>query len=211
MAAWGCAVTAATPTGAELRARRERLGLSEAWIEDALDETPIPRPFEDGVVCGNGYGETRRLSAEGDGAYGYYEAQIAVLRTAYAAALTAEEQRRAAALLTEPVAPEGVTVRVVDRVSYVSNERGLFATVWPSEPCVSLEDEFATPRELRFAADLADYRAAQHAAGEQQRKIDAVRAAVDAFKEADATYSAALDARDTARKALANAKREAGL
>ena len=87
-------MSAATPTGAELRARRERLGLSEAWIEDALDETPIPRPFEDGVVCGNGYGETRRLSAEGDGAYGYYEAQIAVLRTAYAAALTAEEQRR---------------------------------------------------------------------------------------------------------------------
>ena len=103
------------------------------------------------------------------------------------------------------------TVRVVDRVSYVSNERGLFATVWPSEPCVSLEDELATPRELRFAADLADYRAAQHAAGEQQRRIDAVRAAEEAFKEADATYSAALDARDTARKALANAKREAGL
>ena len=209
MAAWGCAVSAATPTGAELRAWRERLGLSEAWIEDALDETPIPRPFEDGVVCGNGYGETRRLSAEGDGAYGYYEAQIAVLRTAYAAALTAEEQRRAAALLTEPVAPEGVHTFERDLL-------GQPETVirWSSENTelfVGYRETEDDVRAARYYLELVTHRAAQHAAGEQQRRIDAVRAAEEAFKEADATYSAALDARDTARKALANAKREAGL
>ena len=66
-------------------------------------------------------------------------------------------------------------------------------------------------RAARYYLKLVTHRAAQHAAGEQQRRIDAVRAAEEAFKEADATYSAALDARDTARKALANAKREAGL
>lgn len=202
-------MSAATQTGAELRAWRERLGLSEAWIEDALDETPIPRPFEDGVVCGNGYGETRRLSAEGDGAYGYYEAQIAVLRTAYAAALTAEEQRRAAALLTEPVAPEGVHTFERDLL-------GQPETVirWSSENTelfVGYRETEDDVRAARYYLELVTHRAAQHAAGEQQRRIDAVRAAEEAFKEADATYSAALDARDTARKALANAKREAGL
>ena len=209
-------MTAATPTGAELRARRERLGLSEAWIEDALDETPIPRPFEDGVVCGNGYGETRRLSAEGDGAYGYYEAQIAVLRTAYAAALTAEEQRRAAALLTEPVAPEGVHTFERDLL-------GQPETVirWSSENTelfVGYRETEDDVRAARYYLELVTHRAAQHAAGEQQRRIDAVRAAEEALRVADElivttnrAFMDACDAGSRAAVALAAARKEAGL
>ena len=206
MAAWGCAVSAATPTGAELRARRERLGLSREWARDSVQ---WPRPE-------GSYFVATIESGSWDTACATSTAADAI--RAYAAALTAEEQRRAAAPLTEPVAPEGVTVRTVTdcKCTYVSINRGchdnLIATVWHSDArAVSIEDEYATPEALRFVADLADYRAAQHAAGEQQRKLNAVRAAEEAFKEADATYSAALDARDTARKALNAAKREAGL
>lgn len=151
---------------------------------------------------------------------------------AYAAALTAEEQRRAAAPLTEPVAPEGVTVRTVTdcRCTYVSINRGchddLIATVWHSDArAVSIENEYATPEALRFVADLADYRAAQHAAGEQQRKIDAVRAAEEVVDKArrvedeaatdrciaDNNWETAKRALTTALDALKAAKREAGL
>lgn len=200
-------MSAATQTGAELRAWRERLGLSEAW---ARDNVPWPRPEGSYFVATIESGSWNTVDAGSTAADAI---------RAYAAALTAEEQRRAAAPLTEPpMPPAGVTVRTVTdcKCTYVSINRGchdnLIATVWHSDArAVSIEDEYATPEALRFVADLADYRAAQHAAGEQQRKLNAVRAAEEAFKEADATYSAALDARDTARKALNAAKREAGL
>lgn len=203
MAAWGCAVSAATPTGAELRAWRERLELSVEWAAKIISDAGLNRTAQD----------VANLEASCCIARDWF-----ATAPVYAAALTAEEQRRSAAPLTEPVAPAGVTVRTVTdcKCTYVSINRGchdnLIATVWHSDArAVSIEDEYATPEALRFVADLADYRAAQHAAGEQQRKLNAVRAAEEAFKEADATYSAALDARDTARKALNAAKREAGL
>ena len=203
MAAWGCAVSAATPTGAELRAWRERLELSVEWAAKIISDAGLNRTAQD----------VANLEASCCIARDWF-----ATAPVYAAALTAEEQRRSAAPLTEPVAPEGMTVRTVTdcKCTYVSINRGcrddLIATVWHSDArAVSIEDEYATPEALRFVADLADYRAAQHAAGEQQRKLNAVRAAEEAFKEADATYSAALDARDTARKALNAAKREAGL
>jgi hypothetical protein len=196
-------VSAATPTGAELRAWRERLELSVEWAAKIISDAGLNRTAQD----------VANLEASCCIARDWF-----ATAPVYAAALTAEEQRRSAAPLTEPVAPEGVTVRTVTdcKCTYVSINRGchdnLIATVWHSDArAVSIEDEYATPEALRFVADLADYRAAQHAAGEQQRKLNAVRAAEEAFKEADATYSAALDARDTARKALNAAKREAGL
>ena len=93
----GCAVTAATPTGGELRAWRERrLGFGQkAWIEDALDETRYRARSKDGVVYAAMDTEKPSLAnpAEGDGAYGCYEARIAVLRYRRRY-LTAEEQRR---------------------------------------------------------------------------------------------------------------------
>ena len=158
-------------------------------------------------MCGNGYGETRRLSAEGDGAYGYYEAQIAVLRTAYAAALTAEEQRRAAALLTEPVAPESDGARSTGLAqsaeTVIRNGHG--------ETVVR-----RLPQRLKtMLGPRANYLSRSHTAppstqrASSSARIDAVRAAEDAFKEADATYQCCAGRATTPRAAaLANAKRE---
>ena len=135
-------MSAATQTGAELRVWRERLGLSEAWIEDALDETPIPRPFEDGVVCGNGYGETRRLSAEGDGAYGYYEAQIAVLRTAYAAAQRAWDAAEPAPL-EDPC--EGMALCPRCHGSRVDPLSWRCRSLWESDECGECSGDGVVP------------------------------------------------------------------
>ena len=270
-----------TPTGAELRARRERLG----WSRHDVTSRPEMRAaahingdyLEDDIASMEAMSARDLLRWWSTGA------------PAYAAALNAEEQRRAAAplaepwddlvgaaareaarrfggddgmfnaagfseamrtycaqtldgkmvgailsgrsditprgpshyryaTLTEPVAPEGVTVRTFTdlKCTNVSINRGchddLIATVWHSDArAVSIENEYATPEALRFVADLADYRAAQHAADEQQRKLDAVRAAEEAWKTACAEYSTAHERCNDAELALANAKREAGL
>jgi len=89
-----------TPKPAEdsperLRERRERLGLSVAWVEGVLGDMNLP-----------GYGPAadddrvsrrqRREAAEGVDHHDYGTAREADLRARYAAALSAEEARRAA-------------------------------------------------------------------------------------------------------------------
>ena len=251
-----------TPTGTELRAQRERLGLSVTWANDFV---AWPRKDNDPF-----YWVTSIESGAWDRAAATSPAAVAL--ASYADALTAEEQRRASALitaeqvarvfvhkdrlnmcvlggdwrakvpthvlsawdgddwdkrlaalqgwhrellaaeraaapLTEPVAPDGVTVwgnYVVLRSDAVARR------VLMVGPAGELA-EGVTPGMLRYAADLADYRAAQHAAGEQQRKLDAVRAAEEAWKTACAEYRTAHERCNDAELALANAKREAGL
>lgn len=252
------------PTGAELRARREALGMS---VEDVARLT------------GMGLDDVRSMEA-----CGCLERQLAEGWTLYAAALDAEESRLAAEPFkvgdwvrvkisgvvyrvgevarpfapsdqnayyretpgsgdgqswaasaleradppepeapAEPVPPEGVTTRVIDGWSatkvgcapqrsgctYVSINRGchedLIATVWHSDAlAISIEDEYASPEALEYVAALSRHIAAQHAADDRARKLDAVRVAEEAWEAGVAALgelTLALEAaRDEARK-----------
>ena len=278
-----------TPTGTELRAQRERLGLSVTWANDFV---AWPRKDNDPF-----YWVTNIESGAWDRAAATSPAAVAL--ASYADALNAEEQRRASALitaeqvarvfahkdrlnmcvlggdwrakvptyvlsawdgddwdkrlaalqgwhrellaaeraaaqLTEPVAPEGVrveesacgscTVRLNDIVCFRVRSYTVSGEA-KTEIATVISGQHWPAWLARYAADLADYRAAQHAAGEQQRRIDAVRAAEDAVDKArraedeaaserciaDNNWETAKRALTTALDALAAAKREAGL
>lgn len=300
-----------TPTGAEFRARRERLGLSKAWIEHVLDGLDVGV----GAYKGDGTnGQNRRMVAEGDpdGDDVYDPDEMEEIRATYAAALTAEEQRQArealadltdtprrphlygrsgkawgtvisrrfpreydawgrdrepgkpsfdailaalreaagepaqvvgvdmasepdrtvvtAAPPTEPVAPEGVTVAVVNGKHDVKLNGVLCFRVdtWGVCDCHTdvvpvMSGQHWPVRLVRYAADLAEWCA--HAAGEQQRRLDAVRAAEEAVDKArraedeaaserciaENNYEIAKGALANAQHVLAAAKREAGI
>lgn len=87
--------TRKTPTGAELKAWRARLGLSEAWVETVLGavKTQHHTPSPDCSVSR----QQRRIVAEGgelrSGLPAYSHACVDAFRDAYAAALAAEEAR----------------------------------------------------------------------------------------------------------------------
>lgn len=183
------------PTGAELRARREALGLSEEW---AREWTEANRRAHDIVSLSGVERECWDIALPSSPARR--------LRAAYAAALDAEEARRANA---EPVPPEGVTVAIVNRKREVKLNGVLCFCVdtWGVCDChtdvVPVMSGQHWPASLvRYAADLAEWCA--HAAGEKQRKLDAVRAAEKAYEAACAEESRTYHA-------LHAAKREAGL
>lgn len=194
--------------GAKLKARRLRLGKDEAWIEAALDASPISRTDGTYGMRGNGYGSARRIAAEGgDGDY-YSDRQRGELIKAYRAALEAEEARHAAERAqAEPVCPEGVTVRRESVYIYVDRAGHVRADGSVSVVGSTCADRVA----LRYLVDLADYRARLHAEGDRQRKLDAVRAAEEAAKAAGAALQEASQKADAAYLALRTARREAGL
>ena len=119
-----------------------------------------------------------------------------------AAALAAEEARRAPA---EPVPPAGVTVEnfgadIMVRRSDNTTVGYVNLDGW----VIILHDRCADPATLEYVAALSRYRAAQHAAGDRQRKLDAVKAAEDAVAKAHDVLA------DTCLT-LAAARKEAGL
>lgn len=182
-------------TGAELRARRERLGLSVEWAAKIISDAGLNRTAQ----------HVANLEASCCIARDWF-----ATAPIYAAALTAEEQRRSAAPLTEPVAPEGVVVRsnnAVESHGTIVSQRGAtdFAVVWDDggSPRIFGANEVSA-EALEYVAALSRYRAAQHAAGEQQRKLNAVRAAEEALEKSRRAYDEAFRAREAA-------KREAGL
>ena len=207
-------------TGEELRAWRERLGKDEAWIHEILDAVDVASGSH------NSNGSTRRLMVElghHEGSYDVHEREA--LRTAYSAALEAEEARQVAERgPVEPVCPEGV---------WRGDEpHGWWYVSLPgtSAAPIAIEDggricftelaptEGASPALLRYAADLSEYRAALHAASDRQRKLDAVRAAEEAHdaahkatEDAYAAYREAEAAVGRTHSALKAARREAGL
>lgn len=193
-------------TGAELRAWRERLGKDEAWIGLRL------------AAIGND-GEGRRRFVE-DGAAGIWDSYERVdFMEKYRAALEAEEARQAAERAqAEPVCPEGVTVRRESVYIYVDRAGHVRGSV-RADGSVSVVGSTCADRvALRYLLDLADYRARQHAEGDRQRKLDAVRAAEEALdaashaeEAAHAAYNDAAKARYAAQSTLCNARREAGL
>lgn len=114
----------------------------------------------------------------------------------------------------EPVCPEGVTVRRESVYIYVDRAGHVRADGSVSVVGSTCADRVA----LRYLLDLADYRARQHAEGDRQRKLDAVRAAEEALdaashaeEAAHAAYNDAAKARYAAQSTLCNARREAGL
>jgi len=213
-------------TGAELRAWRERLGKDEAWIHEILDAVDVASGSH------NGNGSTRRLMVElghHEGSYDVHEREA--LRTAYRAALEAEEARQVAERgPVEPVCPEGVTVeRACGRGPMLVFGHRDYSGGNPSRIVV---DDDGTIRygaeaskqhglsaaQCRHAADLSEYRAAIHAASDRQRKLDAVKAAEAAERDAETAkeiawqaYDATLAPLGAARDALRTARREAGL
>lgn len=190
-------------TGAELKAWRERLGKDKAWIEEALDRLDLIAP------PGRGYGSERRRHAEGCSQYA--ADTTAVIRAAYRAALEAEEARQAAERAqAEPVCPEGVyTTERHDPsrgpetvIRWSSEETELFVGYRETEDDV---------KAARFYLELVTYRARQRAEGDRQRKLDAVRAAEDAWNEARKAHSETSKRVNDAHEALTAARREAGL
>lgn len=202
-------MSAAKPTGAELRARRLELELSEAEAAELMSDTE----------WGTSHAHAICDAEERTGAC------LDAFLAAYAAALDAEESRFAA----EPVPPEGVTTRVIDGggCTYVSINRGchedLIATVWHSDAlAISIEDEYASPEALEYVAALSRHIAAQHAADDRARKLAAVKAAEEAVREMFRVHGElvtkqreavgrSLAALNAAREALAAARKEAGL
>lgn len=126
------------------------------------------------------------------------------VRAAYSAALDAAERAQA-----EPVCPEGVTVAKDVR----PNDAWLVAGtgVVAADGMVTINDFHRDRTALRYLVDLADYRARLHADGDRQRKLDAVRAAEEAYLKAEDERRRAEDAADQAARALGAARREAGL
>lgn len=203
-------------TGAELRAWRERLGKDEAWALSIVRATR-------GQGLSNAPGECtvrERLElVESDCAYN--GADKRVLRTAYRAALEAEEARQAAERgPVEPVCPEGVGTFQNGGYTWVRPEghhSGGIGVLSDGSMCESgyvmdgvRRGAFIgvglaiTPACLRYAADLSEYRVAIHAASDKQRKLDAVKAAEAAHEKANAAYAATI-------RVLTAARREAGL
>lgn len=198
-------MSAATPTGAELRARREALGLSPA--EAAM------LPAFDGDY---NVGDIQSMELYTDAARLAYNWNVGSVL--YAAALDAEEKRRVGSQV-EPVPPEGVTVHRAD-VECVS----LTAVVPVAgvEACTIVAENVEL---TRYALARWDYEQRQHAASDRQRKLDAVRAAEDAYNRAWQAHRNACEALTTARAhaddtlevadgykvALAAARKEAGL
>jgi len=213
-------------TGAELKVWRERLGKDEAWIEEALDRLDLIAP------PGCGYGSERRRNAEGCSQY--TADTTAVIRTAYRAALEAEEARQAAERAqAEPVCPEGVDLFRSVGHTWVRPSAHFSGGIGVMDDGTMRESGLAegyvglsiTPACLRYAADLSEYRARKHAEGDRQRKLDAVRAAEAAQREATTAYHAARGVMNdavnacnaasskltAAAGALVAARREAGL
>jgi hypothetical protein len=132
------------------------------------------------------------------------------LRAAYSAALSALEAER------EPVCPEGVRLHTREdgyvsvMVPHRSNGEYSVASVSASG-AVTFNGgaSYVSPSVLRFVADLADCRAAQHAvmATERQRLLDVWEAAQKALRDTRAAEYAAALAYDAADRAC----REAGL
>ena len=208
-------------TGAELRAWRERLGKDEAWAAQICAELSFA--FYRGWPRESKAGRERRDAAEGDAHWDYSQSEADALRTAYAAALEAEEARQAAERgPVEPVCPEGVTVERVAGACFVVSCGGTRVSFTHDGKNVYANGCTASAAALRYAADLSEYRAAIHAASDRQRKLDAVKAAEEAQWAAERAiakihddYHEALDAaRVTSRQAssaLVTARREAGL
>ena len=198
-------------TGAELRAWRERLGKDEAWARGVLEEVNVP-----GLGHGRGYGDCRIL-VERDGLDGYADNQRRLLRAALVAALEDEERAQAKRGPVEPVCPEGVTrgdmLDPDDGSPNVMGDLGLGWQVHVSDSGhIRLVDSgSASPALLEYAAALSRYRAALHAASDEQRKLDAVRATEEAHRKARAEYDRATLEYNAAARALLDARREAGL
>lgn len=211
--------------GAKLKAWRERLGKDEAWIEAALDASPISRTDGTYGMRGIGYGSARRIAAEGGEGDYYSDRQRGELIKAYRAALEAEEARQVAERAqAEPVCPEGVyTTERHDPsrgpetvIRWSSEETELFVGYRETEDDV---------KAARFYLELVTFRARKHADGDRQRKLDAVRAAENALEKAkDASRAAHAEMRrisnemdhadvavGAAHRALDAARREAGL
>lgn len=125
----------------------------------------------------------------------------------------------------EPVCPEGVTTWLVmgttGRTCVALSRLHNPVVVVEPDGCVissAFDKAPASPALLEYAAALSRYRAAQHAASDRQRKLDAVKAAVAAEMAASNAKDAAWEAYDktlaplgAARAALIAARREAGL
>lgn len=208
-------------TGAELKAWRERLGKDEAWADRVLGAVYLPG-------LGTGYGDCRRPAIEKMSRAGEYgPEQTTALLTAYRAALKAEEARQAAERAqAEPVCPDGVTLhvcedgRILVMVPYRTGGDAAVASVDPDGRGFALHHIAPawTPTILRYTADLIDHLARKHAEGDRQRKLDAVRAAHEAYDRACLAKSEARRAAEDASKAasdafeaLNTARREAGL
>lgn len=127
------------------------------------------------------------------------------VRAAYSAALDAAERAQA-----EPVCPEGVyTTERHDPsrgpetvIRWSSEETELFVGYRETEDDV---------KAARFYLELVTYRARQRAEGDRQRKLDAVKAAEEAYQRAQEEHRRAEDAVDQAARVVGAARREAGL
>jgi hypothetical protein len=198
-------------TGAELRAWRERLGKDEAWARGVLEGVNVP-----GLGHGRGYGDCRIL-VERDGLDGYADNQRRLLRAALVAALEDEERAQAKRGPVEPVCPEGVTRGdMLDPDDGSPNMMGDLGLGWQVHVSDSgrirlVDSGSASPALLEYAAALSRYRAALHAASDEQRKLDAVRATEEAHRKAWAEYDRATLEYNAAARALLDARREAGL
>ena len=201
-------------TGEELRAWRERLGKDDAWGAALLESLP-GAPASAEIGCGPGQGGVR-LHAAKSVAFGY--AYHAFLRKTLRAALEAEEARQSAERgPVEPVCPEGVTRGdMLDPDDGSPNMMGDLGLGWQVHVSDSghirlVDSGSASPALLEYAAALSRYRAALHAASDEQRKLDAVRATEEAHRKARAEYDRATLEYNAAARALLDARREAGL
>lgn len=124
----------------------------------------------------------------------------------------------------EPVCPEGVreTLGIVRdgrantsiHLTATSVHAGSFAAVrieTDGRIFTDASGQGCSPALLEYAAALSRYRAAQHAASDRQRKLDALREAEEVAKAAGAALQEASQKADAAYLALATARREAGL
>ncbi len=211
-------------TGAELRAWRERLGKDEAWAAQICAELSFA--FYRGWPRESKAGRERRDAAEGDAHWDYSQSEADALRTAYAAALEAEEARQAAERgPVEPVCPEGVKswpgYGQFSAETYIGMDGtgfGLVSVGAAGEVAITHQAGACSPTLLEYAAALSRYRATLHAASDRQRKLDAVRAAEEAHdaahkatEDAYAAYREAEAAVGRTHSALKAARREAGL
>lgn len=120
----------------------------------------------------------------------------------------------------EPVCPEGVTV---ERFGDGSCTVRLHSTVcfriesWKrgaevhTDVVTKLNGQHWPAWLARYAADLCEHMAAIHAASDKQRKLDAVKAANDAWDAARKAHSETSKRVNDAHEALSIARREAGL
>lgn len=211
------------PTGAELRARREALGIGWTLYErsgpDVEESRLAAEPFKVGdwvrvKISGVVYrvGEVARPFAPSDQNAYYRETPGSGDGQSWAASALERADPPEPEAPAEPVPPAGVTVRVLEggRFSHISINRGcsddLIATIWHGDAlAISIEDAYATPEALEYVAALSRHIAAQHAASDRQRKLDAVREAEEAWEAGVAALgelTLALEAaRDEARKA----------